>query len=188
MQCLTVCLVLLGTILLGLENQQIDYTAVFVQAHIDTDVYVEMLNLFSTPGKVWKLKKSIYGLKQSPHNYFLHMKGKLEKLGFAQSIADPCLFISPTVICLVYVDDALLVYCDQQAVGKLAHDMKQEQMLFNVESDVAGYLDVLIDRRPDGSIITRQEGVAKRVVESISRQKQHQIHHCTHSSYCISSN
>ena len=112
---------------------KIDYTAAFVQAPIGTDVYVQMPKLFSTPGKVWKLKKSIYGLKQSPCNYFLHMKGKLEKLNFAQAIADPCLFIPLTVICLIYVDDALLVYRAQQAVGNLAHDMKQEQM-FNVES------------------------------------------------------
>ena len=99
------------------------------------------------------------------------MKDKLEKLGFAQSIADPCLFISPTVICLIYVDDALLVYRAQQAVGNLAHDMKQEQMLFNIESDIAGYLGVLIDRRPDGSIIMRQEGLSKRVVEALFLDK-----------------
>ena len=166
-QWLTVRLILIMTILLGLENQQIDYTAAFVQAPIDTDVYVEMPRLFSTPGKVWKLKKSIYGLKQSPRNYFLYMKAKLEKLGFAQSIADPCLFISPTVICLIYVDDALLVYRDQQAVDILAGQMEQEKMLFQVESDVAGYLGVLIDRRSDGSIVMRQEGLAKRIVEAL---------------------
>ena len=54
------------TILLGLETQKIDYTTAFVQVPIDTDVRVEMSRLFFTPEKVWKLKKSIYGLKQSP--------------------------------------------------------------------------------------------------------------------------
>ena len=127
------------TILLGLENQQIEYNAAFVHAPIDTDAYVEMPKLISAKRKAWKLKKNIYGLKQSPHNYFLHLKGKLGKLGFAQFIADPCLFILSIVIYLIYVDDALLVYRDQQAVDKLAHDMKQEQILFNLESGVAGY-------------------------------------------------
>ena len=155
------------TILVGLENQQINYTTAFVQAPIDTDVYVKMPRLFSTPGKVWKLKKCIYGFKQSPHNYFLHVRGKFEKLGFAQSTSDPCLFISPTDICLIYVDDALLVYQDQQAVDKLATNMRNEQMLFQVESDVANYLGVLIDRRPDGTIIMKQEGLTKRVVEAL---------------------
>jgi hypothetical protein len=31
------------TIIMGLENKQIDYTAAFVQAPIDTDVYIEKL-------------------------------------------------------------------------------------------------------------------------------------------------
>jgi hypothetical protein len=115
-QCLTVRLILVMTIIMGLENKQIDYTAAFVQAPIDTDVYIEMPRMFSAQGKVWKLRKSIYGLKQSPRNYFLHLKQKLERLGFTQSNADPCLFISTTVICLVYVDDALLLYQDQSAV------------------------------------------------------------------------
>ena len=166
-QWLTVRLILVMTIIMGLENKQIDYTAAFVQAPIDTEVYIEMPKMFSVQGKVWKLRKSIYGLKQSPRNYFLHMKRKLEKLGFAQSNADACLFVSPTVICLLYVDDALLVYKDQASVDDLTRRMKEEKMLFNVESDVAGYLGVLIDRRTDGSIIMRQSGLAKRIVEAL---------------------
>jgi hypothetical protein len=45
--------------------------------------------------------------------------------------------------------------------------MKSERMLFNVESDVAGYLGVLIDRQTDGTIIMRQSGLAKRIVEAL---------------------
>jgi hypothetical protein len=155
------------TIIMGLENKQIDYTAAFVQAPIDTNVYIEMPRMFSTQGKVWKLRKSIYGLKQSPRNHFLHMKQKLEKLGFTQSNADPCLFISTTVICLVYVDDALLVYRDQSAVDDLTKRMEDEKMLFNVESDVAGYLGVLIDRHTDGTIIMCQSGLANHIIEAL---------------------
>ena len=59
------------------------------------------------------------------------------------------------------------MYWDQQAVDKLATDMRNEQMLFQVESDVAGYLGVLIDQRPDGSIFMKQEGLTKRVVEAL---------------------
>jgi hypothetical protein len=40
---------------------------------------------FGEDGKVLKLKKSLYGLKQSPRNFFLHLKAKLEKVGFTQS-------------------------------------------------------------------------------------------------------
>ena len=72
-------------------------------------VYVEMPKGFREPGKVYKLKKSLYGLKQAPCNFFQHLKKNLEAVGFEQQIdIDPCLFISPKVICLVYVDNTLL--------------------------------------------------------------------------------
>ena len=62
---------------------------------------------YKDPGKALKSNKSLYGLKQSPRNVFLHLKSKLENLEFVQSPADPCLFIRPDIICLVYVDDCL---------------------------------------------------------------------------------
>jgi hypothetical protein len=167
-QWMTVRVILIMTILLNLENKQIDYTAAFMQAPIDHDVYVEMPKLFQINGKVWKLKRALYGLKDAPRAYFLHTKGKLEELGFRQSDADPCLFISPTVICLIYVDDALFVYKSPEEVNILTRKMKDLGMLFEEESDVAGYLGVLIDRDPDNDTITlRQSGLAQRIVEAL---------------------
>jgi hypothetical protein len=167
-QWMTVRVVLIMTILLNLENKQIDYTAAFLQAPLDHDVYVEMPKLFQVDGKVWKLQRAIYGLKDAPRAYFIHTKNKLEELGFRQSDADPCLFISPTVICLIYVDDALFVYKSPQEVDILTKKMKALGMLFNEESDVAGYLGVLLDRDPINDTITlRQSGLSQRIVEAL---------------------
>jgi hypothetical protein len=167
-QWMTVRVILIMTILLHLENKQIDYTAAFLQAPIDHDVYVEMPKLFAVDGKVWKLQRAIYGLKDAPRAYFVHTKNKLEELGFRQSDADPCLFISPTVICLIYVDDALFVYKSPEEVDILTKRMKELGMLFNEESDVAGYLGVLLDRDPENNTITlRQSGLAQRIVEAL---------------------
>jgi hypothetical protein len=59
------------------------------------------------------------------------------------------------------------VYKNQSAVDDLTKRMKDSKMLFNVESDVAGYLGVLIDRQTDGTITMRQSGLAKRIVEAL---------------------
>lgn len=79
----TVRLMLIMSIILGLATKQVDYTAVFVHAPIDKDpnwenvseeerersgVYLEMPRGFREPGKELKLKRSLYGLKQSPRN------------------------------------------------------------------------------------------------------------------------
>jgi hypothetical protein len=167
-QWMTVRLILIMTILLNLENKQIDYTAAFLQAPLDHDVYVDMPKLFQVEGKVWLLKRAIYGLKDAPRAYFIHTKNKLEELNFRQSDADPCLFISPTVICLIYVDDALFVYKSPEEVDILTKKMKALGMLFNEESDVAGYLGVLLDRDPVNDTITlRQSGLSQRIVEAL---------------------
>ena len=92
----------------------------------------------------------------------------MEELGFRQSDADPCLFISPTVTLLCYCDDCLLLYKDEAAVNTLTKQMIDSGMLFEEESDVAGYLGVLIDRSADNETITlRQEGLAQRIVEAL---------------------
>ena len=46
--------------------------------------------------------------------------------------------------------------------------MKDTGMLFEEESDTAGYLGLLIDRNADNDTITlRQSGLAQRVVEAL---------------------
>lgn len=60
---------------------------------------------------VCKLKRSIYGLKQSPHCWNSTLNSHLKRMGFVQSTGDPCLYISTTgepFIIAVYVDDILL--------------------------------------------------------------------------------
>jgi hypothetical protein len=66
-------------------------------------VYIEMPRSFAEEksGKELKLNKSLYGLKQSPRNLFLFLKGNLEAVCVQQSEADPCLLVNDKVICLV---------------------------------------------------------------------------------------
>jgi Reverse transcriptase (RNA-dependent DNA polymerase) len=117
---LIVRLMLVSSEILGLATKQVDYTAAFIHAPIDRDpnwdsmtkeeqsrsgIYVQMPRGFGQAGKVLKLKKSLYGLRQAPRNFFLHLKAQLEAIGFkSQEDFDPCLFMLKNVICLVYVD------------------------------------------------------------------------------------
>ena len=49
---MTVRVILIMTIILDLENKQIDYTSAFLQAPLDHDVYVAMPKMFTKEGKV----------------------------------------------------------------------------------------------------------------------------------------
>jgi hypothetical protein len=95
---------------------QVDYTAAFVHADIDKPpkwdttrelekeiggAYIEMPRGFGEEGKFLKLKKSLYELKQSRRNFFLHLNGKLEKLDLLRvKITLVCLY--QTIHCSIF--------------------------------------------------------------------------------------
>ncbi len=54
------------------------------------------------------LKKTLYGLKQSPPYYFHDITDHPVKQGLLASQFDPCLFISGLLIINIYVDDLLI--------------------------------------------------------------------------------
>jgi hypothetical protein len=152
----TVCLMLVMSLLMGLSTSQVGYTAAFVHADINkypnreeerrrSGVYIDMPRGFAMHNKVLKLKKSLYGLKQSPHNFFLHLKDNLESVGFEQSILDRCLSISNKRVCLVYVDDTLFFAEKDEDITEVIEGLMNAGMELEVREDVAGFLGVHID-------------------------------------------
>jgi hypothetical protein len=129
---------------LHLSTKQVDYTAAFIHAPINDIVYVEMPRGFSEPGKVLQLRKSLYGLKQSPRNFVQHLKSNLEKYGFRNPNpdTDPCLFVTDKVICVVYVDDTLLWSPRNEWIEEAIKQLQDNGMQLEVENSVAGFLGV----------------------------------------------
>ena len=121
---------------------------------------------FREPGKVLKLKWSLYGLKQSPHNFYKHLKGQLESVGFVQSNVDACLFISEKVIVIVYVDDTLLFAPKPEFIDETIKKMEGEGIELEVEEqDIAGFLGISI-KRQGNTIKLSQEGLIKHIIEA----------------------
>ena len=62
---------------------------------------------------VWKLKKSIYGLKQASRSWNLRFDEVIKTYGFVQSPNESCVYrldVSGSVVFLaLYVDDILLI-------------------------------------------------------------------------------
>ena len=61
---------------------------------------------------VCRLKKSLYWLKQAPRCWNQALREFMIQVGFAQSNADPCIFIrfdEHTTIIAVYVDNLILI-------------------------------------------------------------------------------
>ena len=99
----------------GLKLHQVDVTTAFLNGNLEEEVYMAQPVGFVSKGKeslVCKLKKSLYGLKQSPRCWNTALDGYLKSIGFKQSNSDPCIYHRKTggemFYMGVYVDDIVL--------------------------------------------------------------------------------
>ena len=171
---MTIRLLLTLSSVLGLASRQVDYTAAFIHAPIDEDVFVEMPRGFTERGKVLKLKKSLYGLRQSPKNFFKFISARLENVGMIpQTDINPCLFISDKVICVLYVDDTLFWSPKKEWIDEVIEKLQtQEQVELEDEEDVAGFLGVHIEKSErDQTVKLTQEGLIKRIIAALNIER-----------------
>ncbi|GJS67753.1 retrovirus-related pol polyprotein from transposon TNT 1-94 [Tanacetum coccineum] len=95
--------------------EQLDVNNAFLLGDFYEEVYMKVPQEYATSlpsNTVFKLNKSLYGLKQANRQWFTKLTEFLTSLNFQQSYADTSLFTltqnSHTTILLVYMDDILL--------------------------------------------------------------------------------
>lgn len=106
-----------------LEIHQIDVITAFLIPDLDTEIYMRQPPGFRDtehPDYVCLLKKTLYGLKQSPHLWNIEMNTCLVKLGFTPNPVDPCLYYrnepnSTFSMIFLWVDDCILS-CPNMAI------------------------------------------------------------------------
>ena len=96
---------------------QLDVKNAFLNGDLEKEVYMIIplgLENRSNRNLVCKLKKSLYGLKQSPRAWFDRFASTLTTNGYLQCQADHTLFVKggsrgEMAILIVYVDDIILI-------------------------------------------------------------------------------
>ena len=111
----------------GLKLHQMDITTAFPNSDLHEEVYMKQPEGFIAQGQehlVCRLRKSLYGLKQSPRCWNQALDAQLKLMGFQQSTSDPCIYTSKTdadglFILAVYVDDILLAGKSEQKIARV---------------------------------------------------------------------
>ena len=110
-----------------LELHQIDIKTAFLNGKLEETVYVTPPPGFEMPGKVWRLNRALYGLRQAPRAWHQTLKQELKSLGFRESHADPSLFLGDDrVYLLTYVDDILIAAPSLAAVATVKSKLLQK--------------------------------------------------------------
>lgn len=104
------------------EIGQMDVKNAFLNGELKEEIYMDQPKGFVAEGKagyVWRLLKSLYGLKQASRVWYQKFRAVLLKLGFHPLLADPCVFVrileKRLSIIACHVDD-LGLFCNSVAI------------------------------------------------------------------------
>lgn len=153
---------------LKLHVNQFDVKTAFLNGTLTEELYMKQPEGFEVGNKVWRLRKSLYGLKQAARSWNQLLKTAITSCGYIQSEADECLFVKRTErdisMIAAHVDDFILSSSSQQIINDTARRLQNYFELKNL-GPVKRFLGVDITRHSDGhfSISQRQyiEKIAK---------------------------
>jgi hypothetical protein len=105
----------------GWSISQLDVKNVFLNGELRKDVYMRPPPGYSVPeGMICHLRRSLYGLNQTPRGWFQRFASVVTAAGFSASAHDPALFVhvSPRgrIILLLYVNDMIITGDDTEYI------------------------------------------------------------------------
>ena len=157
-----------------MECWQLDYNTAFLDAEVVEEVYVKMApgyEEFDENGVplVMRLLKSIYGLNQSPTNWWNTIDKNVMEIGFKSLKSDPCVYTFSEgrhlVILTLYVDDVLLLGKDVVMLTRIKEKLMGRFLITDM-GDVSLVLGMDVTRdRKKGTVTIRQGQYTKSILE-----------------------
>ena len=143
---------------LQIEIQQLDVTSAYLHGKIEEELYMKppemleeslkqilrterrdsevhkraitMLEAMAKTDQVCRLRKAIYGLKQSGRQWYNKLTKILEKSGLQPTHSDPCVFFArhgdKITVLTVYVDDMLLMSNDEKRLNSVKEALQDK--------------------------------------------------------------
>ena len=97
-----------------------DVKTAFLTGHLEEEIYMSQPEGFRGKGnenKVCKLNRSIYGLKQASHQWYILFDNAITSYGFSMTEGDHCIYSKVIgqnfVLISLYVDDILIASNDK---------------------------------------------------------------------------
>lgn len=119
--------------------------------------------------KVYRLFKSLYGLKQAAKAWNQRLDAELERQGFKRSESDPCLYVKLKgghhCYVLVYVDDILIASEDNNLIIETEKALETRFTLTSL-GEVNWYLGMEVKRNKEGDFFLSQERYIEQIANS----------------------
>lgn len=143
----------------NMKIEQFDVRTAFLYGSLEESIYMEQPKGFDDgTNRVCLLKRSLYGLKQSPRCWNSRFTSFMKKCKLQTSTADPCLFYrrinGKALYVVIYVDDGLVVGDDESEVNQFIQSLQEEFQITHGSLD--NFLGMEI-RQGENSIRISQE-------------------------------
>jgi hypothetical protein len=153
----------------GWRVHHMDVKSAFLNDDLKEEVYVHQPSGFAIPdkeGKVLRLRKALYVLRQAPRAWNAKLDSTLRRMGFEQSPHEAAVYRrgngGNVLLVGVYVDDLVITGTKDAEVAAF----KEEMVTFQIcdLGPLSFYLGIEV-HQDDSGITLRQTAYAKRVVE-----------------------
>ena len=152
-----------------LHWRHFDVTQAFLKGSIDEDIFIEQPEGFiqDNKSKVYKLKKSLYGLKQAARQWNIAWRGMMQTLNFKQLISDACVYVRHSGNCwtalAIYVDDIVVTATHEEEINQLFDELKSKWDIKDLGTPKL-LLGVNIETTDD-CILLHQRNYVERILE-----------------------
>lgn len=154
----------------GYTVWHLDVCTAFLNGDLKENVYMRPPEGINVPnGKVLKLKRSLYGLHQSPRCWNEKFHNTLIRLGFKRSESDYCLYVLSTegdyIYLVIYVDDMLLIGHDTKKMSWIKRQLTEQYKLKDL-GNVKSFMGLSIEyNQKNRSMKISQSTFATRILE-----------------------
>ena len=165
----------------NLQLHQIDITTAFLNGELKEDIFMKQPEGFEIRGiehMVCKLKKSIYGLKQSSRCWNQVLDTHLKIMGFKPSMNDPCIYTlnsgGEVFILAVYVDDIILAGRSSESIQQFIREIATK---FDVKDmgNLRHFLGVKVRNVEGSGIWIGQHTYIKEILKKFSMENSESV-------------
>eukprot|EP00253_Pinus_taeda_P027394 PITA_27394 len=138
-----------------------DVKSTFLNGDLEEEVYIEQPEgfIFGNDAKlVCRLKKTLYGVKQTPRAWYYHLDKYLHQQGFTKSSADSNLYTKietdKLLIIIVYVDD-IIFGSNEESMSQNFASVMQQEFEMSLLGELTYFLGLQVQQNKDGICLSQ---------------------------------
>ncbi|CAI7859118.1 unnamed protein product [Closterium sp. NIES-54] len=166
------------------ELHSLDFSTAFLHGSLHEEIWRRRPPGFTgsfPAGTQWSLRRPVYSLRQTPHEWQDTLRTLLAALGFVPSTADPSLFLRtdtslPSFYVLVYVVDLVFATADTKALALVKSELQKRHTCTDL-GELRSYLGLQITRdRARRTITLTQSHMVHQVLQCFGFRYEAEIY------------